>query len=349
MSEGRKIRVAITQGDANGVGLELIFRAFLDPEMLDLCTPIIYGSPKVASYHNKALNLRNQFSIINKVDDAKDGRVNLMVCTDEDIRVEFGRHSNEAALLAATALRAAVADCQQGGADVLVGGATDNCRVVADSREVALDSLLQQIIDPAGTSLRLWQTAALRITTASTGTISEVMSVVDKDSLTAKVKALDTTLRRDYRLDCPRIAVLALNLNDSNIEETVLTPVVQALAAAQVQVFGPYRSDYLFPSRAYTAFDAILALHYEQALLPLRMLTDEDEVVVQTNLPFVCTMLHCGAQMTIAGRARADATPLRHAIYAAIDMYRARQAYDAAQANPLPKLFKERSDSGERQ
>ena len=118
--EERKLRVAITHGDTNGVGYELILKTFDDPTMMELCTPIIYGSPKVATYHRKALNIQTQFSIINSADEAKENRLNLLTTFDDEIKVEMGQASDEATEAARKALKRAMVDVQQGVADVLV-------------------------------------------------------------------------------------------------------------------------------------------------------------------------------------------------------------------------------------
>lgn len=94
--ENRKIRVAITHGDTNGIGYEIIFKTFAEPAMLELCTPIIYGSPKVAAYHRNALGIQANFTIINNVEDAVDGKVNLLTTFDEDVKVDMGQPSKEA-------------------------------------------------------------------------------------------------------------------------------------------------------------------------------------------------------------------------------------------------------------
>ena len=120
MEQERKPRVAITHGDTNGVGYELIFKIFDDPAMLELCTPIIYGSPKVATYHHKALNVETPFSTIATADDAKENQLNLLTTFDEDVKVELGQASEEATDAARKALKRAMVDVQQGLADVLV-------------------------------------------------------------------------------------------------------------------------------------------------------------------------------------------------------------------------------------
>lgn len=114
------IRVAITQGDTNGVGYEVILKTFADPAMLELCTPIIYGSPKIAAYHRKALNLETNFSIINKAEEARDGRLNILTCFDDEVKVELGQPSEEAGQAAFKALDRAMTDYRAGLYDVLV-------------------------------------------------------------------------------------------------------------------------------------------------------------------------------------------------------------------------------------
>ena len=118
--ENHKIRVAITQGDTNGTGLELIFKTFAEPDMFELCTPIVYGSPKVASYHSNALHTQCQFTIINNAKDARQTKLNLVPCIDEEVKVELGQATNEASMAGIKALDRALADSRQGLFDVLV-------------------------------------------------------------------------------------------------------------------------------------------------------------------------------------------------------------------------------------
>ncbi len=347
--ENRKIRVAITQGDANGVGFELIFKTFMETEMLELCTPIIYGSPKVASYHSKALNLHCQFSIINRVEDAREDRLNLLVCYEDDVKVEFGRHTLSSALIAARSVKAAMSDFEKGGIDVLVCGPIDDRKVqLSPTEEVSLEEYISNLVDKDNHSLKLYENDVVRMAVVSSGDIKRVANAITKESISSTVRSLCATLKRDYRIDNPRIAVLALNLKDCPEENEILLPTTKALLDEGMQVFGPYKSDRFFAGRGYEAFDVVLAMHYEQAMLPMRMLTDGPTAVVQTSLPIVCTMPHCDAQMAIAGRGKADAALLRKAIYSGIDIFRARKDYDEALANPLEKRYKERSDSGER-
>ena len=118
--ENRKIRVAITQGDTNGIGYELIFKTFAEPEMLELCTPIVYGSPKVAAYHRNALNMQANFTIISNADEAKEDKLNIITAIDEEVKIDLGLECAEGGKAALAAVDRAIADFKDGLFDVLV-------------------------------------------------------------------------------------------------------------------------------------------------------------------------------------------------------------------------------------
>ncbi len=347
--ETPRLRVGITQGDANGVGFEMIFKTFMEPEMLELCTPVIYGSPKIASYHSKTLELHCPFSIINKIEDVRDDRLNLLVSYDEDVKVEFGKRCDVSALPAVKSLAAAAGDCKKGLIDVVVCGPVDRRTVeVPEEGEVNTADYIYSLGGGMDQTLRLYQNGIVRMGVLCLGGIRDVLEAFTAENVGRKLRSLHTTLRRDFRIDNPRIAVLGLGLDAGSADNTLLSGVVAELAAGDVQVFGPYMSDKFFARRDYEAFDAVLAMYPEQALLPMRMLSDDVSVVVHTALPFVCTAPMCDAQLQLAGRGEADETLLRHAVYDAMDMFAARRDYDEAFANPLKKLYREHSDNGEK-
>ncbi len=360
--EDNKIRIGLTQGDANGIGFELIFRTFMEPEMLELCTPVIYGSPKIASYHGKALGFHCPYTIINKVEDIHDDKVNLLVCFDEDVKVEFGKRTGITAQPAMNAIAAAVKDCNNGFTDMVVCGPVNRRSVTTeDNTQVDLGEYASYIADKyivstlspgdakhGNTRMRLIQNETMRAAIVGTGSISSVSEALTAENVTTKLRSLNHTLKRDYRIDNPRIAVLGICLADEGEENNMLSGVISSLTEEDIQAFGPYRSDDFFARGYYNTFDAILAMYPEQVLTPLKMITDTASVIVETGLPIVCTAPMCNARTPIAGRGLADAELLRKAIYAGTDILAARKDYDEARANPLKKLYKEHSDAGER-
>lgn len=340
MEQDRKIRVAITHGDTNGVGYELIFKTFDNPAMLELCTPIVYGSPKVATYHRKALGLETQFSIIAKAEEAKAGRLNLLTTFDDDLKVEFGQPSDEASEAARKALKQAMVDVQQQKADVLV---------MAPDR---LPDFLSR--EPEVLKLRMASDMRIALVT-NLMAIKDVPAAITMQEVVLKARIMHTCLHRDLRISCPRIAILALNPPSGNDkllwgeeEKNTIIPAIDELEQAGIQVFGPYAADTFFGQADYLKFDGVLAMYHDQGMTPLKALTDEAAVCLATGMPFVCTSAEVGTGFDIAGKGIADEAALRNAVYLAIDVFRNRQSYDEPLANPLPKLYKEKRDDSEK-
>ena len=338
--EERKLRVAITHGDTNGVGYELILKTFDDPTMMELCTPIIYGSPKVATYHRKALNIQTQFSIINSADEAKENRLNLLTTFDDEIKVEMGQASDEATEAARKALKRAMVDVQQGVADVLVM-APDN-----------LPDFLSK--EPELLRIRIADDLRVALITNLLA-FKDVPEAITKQKIVEKGKIMHTCLRRDLRISNPRIAILALNPPTGNEtdpwgeeEKEVIIPAIEELEQAGIQAFGPYATDSFFGNSMYTKFDGVLAMYYNQGLAPLKTIALDDGISLVTGMPFVCTIPETSVGYEIAGKGIADETALRHAIFTGIDVFRNRKNYDEPLANPLPKLYKEKRDDSEK-
>lgn len=353
--ENEKIRVAITHGDTNGIGYELIFKVFADPEMLELCTPIIYGSPKVAAYHRKALDMEANFTIINSADEAKDGRVNILPVFDEEIKVELGMPSQDASRAAIAALDRAITDYKDQLFDVLVTGPVDKNYMHIDGYDFPSNArFIQSCIGEGQDALDILVNGGLRMALVTDDVaLKDVPAAITKEAIIRKAAVFFTSLRRDFNIDNPRIAILALNPTDSDQhpakeEAEAIIPAIEQLAGASANVFGPYQAGDFFGSGDYTAFDGILAMYHDQGFAPFKALEPENNIHYLAGLPLVSTSTDLTPGYDIAGQNVADPTPLRHAIFAAIDSYRNRANFDAPLANPLPKLYHERKDDSEK-
>ena len=331
--DNRKIRVAITHGDTNGIGYEVILKAFEDPTMLELCTPIIYGSPKVASYHRKALSLETQFSIIDKAEDAREGRLNLLTTVDEEVKVEFGVPTEESDLAARKAVARAKEDLQNGLYDVLVQAPMrSNANPAKEDR-----------------SLTMMVSDLVRIGLVTTHLpLKDVPAAVTVDKIVDKATIFHASLRRDFRVSKPRIALLALNPQLGTEEEKVITPAIAQLEAQGIQTFGPYVADEFFGQHMFYNFDGVLAMYDDQGIVPFKTLAVDFGVKLKAGISAICTTPDHGPAFDIAGKGTADPSSLRHAIYTAIDMYRFREDYDAPLAHPLPKLYHEKREDGDK-
>ena len=352
MNENKRIRIAITHGDTNSIGYELIFKTFAEPEMLELCTPIIYGSPKVATYHRNALNIEANFTIIKDASEAQNGRLNLLPVFDDEIKVELGVPSEEAGVAGLRAVDKALEDYRQGLFDVLVTAPIDNNEHFHFSGQ---SRYIEDHLDTEEQGLSVLINDGLRIALATRNLpLRQVAESISKASIVNNVSALFKSLRRDFRLSCPRIAILGLNpkAGDNGLlgseEQEIILPAIDELVENGIQAFGTYPADTFFGCNDAEQFDGILAMYYEQGLAPFRTLSSCHGIIYTAGLSLIRTAAEIPNSLALAGKGIADELPFRHAIYLAIDIFRNRAEYDAPMGNPLPKLYKERRDESDK-
>lgn len=354
--DNKKIRVAITHGDTNGIGYELIFKAFDDPVMLELCTPIVYGSPKIAAYHCNALGIDgNTFSIINDATEVQDGRINLIPVFDDEVKVELGIPSQDASRAAIKSIDRAITDYKEGLFDVLVTCPVDKTNMNIDGFDFPCnEKFIESCLGDGKKGIDILVNEAARVAfTTDDIALKDVPAGISQEVIASKLALFHATLRRDFCIESPRIAVLALNPNDSDSrpgkeEQEAIVPAVKQLSDNGACVFGPYQAETFFGEGQYRAFDGILAMYHDQGAAPLKAICPDDNIHYLGGLPLVSTSTDSSPRYDIAGQGKADASALRHAIYQAIDSYRSRQAFDEPYANPLPKLYREKKDESEK-
>jgi 4-hydroxythreonine-4-phosphate dehydrogenase len=354
MDDNKKIRVAITHGDTNGIGYELIFKTFAEPEMLEFCTPIIYGSPKVATYHRKALNFTANFSIINDAREAQAGRVNILPVFDEEVKVDLGMPTQESSRAAIQALDKAVTDYKDGLFDVLVMGPVDKSNMHVDGFDFTNERFIEMCLGDGQKGLCLTLSGDQRMALVTDDVaLRDVPAAITKENVTDKIKLFFNTLQRDFRIAVPRIAVLSLNSNDNDAhpgkeEEEAIVPAINDLAAQDINAFGPYQADEYFESGYFTHFDGTLAMYHDQGLAPFKALSPNNSVRYMAGLSLIATSPDEGPCYDIAGNGEADETSFRQAIYTAIDAFRNRANYEEPYEHPLPKLYHEKKDESEK-
>lgn len=354
--ENKNIRVAITHGDTNGIGYELIFKTFADAEMLDLCTPIIYGSPKVAAYYRKAMNLPAQFSIIQNAEDAEDGRINLLAAVEEEVKVDMGIPTPESGEAAVKALDRAMTDYRNGLYDVLVTAPINNQNAKIEGFVFkGHKSYIETCLGEGQKGLSILCGDHLRIASITEKTpLKDVISSITQENIIERTKLFYQTLRCDFLITNPRIAILALNprSNEDNScgteEKETIIPAIDQLTAQGIQAFGPYATDEFFGNGYFTEFDGVMAMYHDQATTPFHTLHTEDGVIYTAGLPIIRTAADTTPNYNLVGRNEADETSFRHAIYLAIDTCRHRQDFNEANESPLPKLYHEKRDESEK-
>lgn len=354
--ENRKLRVAITHGDTNGIGYEIIFKTFSEPAMLELCTPIIYGSPKVAAYHRNALGIQGNFTIINSAADAHPNKLNLLTTFDEEVKVELGNPSKEAGAASLKALERAMADYKQGLFDVLVTAPINKNNIQCDNFHFCGHTeYIEQCAGNGDKALMIMVNDMMRVALVTTHLpIKDVAAAITKEKIVEKATIFYNSLKRDFRISNPRIAVLALNphAGDGGLlgteEQEIIIPAINELSENGIRAFGPYAADGFFGHETYTAFDGVLAMYHDQGLIPFKCLDLGNGVNYTAGLPIVRTSPDHGTAYDIAGKNKADESSFRNAIYLAMDIFRNRIEYDEPLSNPLKKLYHEKRDDSDK-
>lgn len=354
--EKNKIRVGITQGDINGVGYEVILKAFADPTMLELCTPIVYGSSKVATYHRKAMELQTNFSSIASASDASDNKLNIVNCCDEELKVEFAKPAQEVGKAALDALERALLDYREGLIDVLVTAPINKNTIQSDLfRFPGHTEYIEERVGNGNKALMILMKDDFRVALVTTHVaVKDIASSITKELIKEKLSIFNQSLKRDFNIGKPRIAVLALNphAGDNGLigteEQEIITPAINEMVAEGVQCFGPYPADGFMGSRAYARFDGVLAMYHDQGLAPFKALVMDDGVNYTAGLPIVRTSPAHGTAYDIAGKGVASEESFRQALYVAIDVYRNRQMDKEIRKNPLRKQYYDKRDDSDK-
>ncbi len=354
MSE--RIVVGITQGDVNGIGYEVILKTFEDPTMFEFCTPVVYGSPKVMTYHRKAIDSPTNFNVVDSASDAQQDRLNVVNCNKEDVKVDFGLPTEESGHAAFLALERAVKEYREGKIDVLVTAPINKKTIHSDSFNFpGHTEYIEAKLGDGNKALMILMNSSMRVALATVHEpISKVASLLSRDLIKEKLRILHKSLKQDFGIEIPRIAVLALNPHASDDgligkeENEIIKPAIDEVVADKIQCFGPFPADGFFGSGEYRKFDAVLAMYHDQGLIPLKALDMECGVNYTAGLPVVRTSPDHGTAYDIAGQGVASEASMREAIFTAIDIYRSRQTEKAIHANPLGKLYFDRRDDSDK-
>ena len=355
MEDNGKIRVGITHGDINGIGYEVILKSFSDPAMLDLCTPIVYGSPKVATYHRKAMDIQTSFTIINNADDAQDGKLNILSCTEDELKVELTKATPEAGKAALDALERALKDYREGDIDVLVTAPINKHTIQSDNFHFpGHTEYIEERVGEDNKALMILLKDDFRVALV-TGHIpvKDIAATITKELIMEKMEIFHRSLKQDFGIGCPRIAVFSLNphAGDNGVigteEAEVIIPAMKEMIAKGVQCFGPYPADGFMGSGNFCHFDGILAMYHDQGLAPFKALAMDEGVNFTAGLPIVRTSPAHGTAYDIAGQGIASESSFRQAIYLALDVYRNRMMEAEIHARPLRKQYYEKRDDSD--
>lgn len=338
-----KIKIGISIGDVNGIGLEVILKTLSENRILDYCTPIVYGHTKVASYHRKALGLSDfAFNVINSADAANPKKANLINCWEEDVKIDLGVSNETGGKYALLSLEKATDDLLNGNIDALVTAPINKHNIQSDTFNFPGHTEYLQERSGSDDVLMFLISEDIRVGVV-TGhiPITEVSSSITKDKIVKKLVMMNESLKKDFWIEKPKIAVLGLNphAGDNGLlgkeEADIIAPAIQEAFDKGVICFGPYPADGFFGNGGYKQFDAVLAMYHDQGLIPFKTIAFSTGVNYSAGLKIVRTSPDHGTGYDIAGKNVADPTSFIEALFAATHIVKNRREQEELLKNQL--------------
>lgn len=338
-----KLKIGISIGDVNGIGLEVIIKTLMDNRVLEYFTPVVYGNTKVASFHRKALGINDfSFHVVNSPEQAHGKRPNMINCWQEDVKISLGEENEVGGKYAFLSLKAAVDDLVAGKIDALVTAPINKHNIQRSEFEFPGHTEYLQSRTGSDDVLMFMISDDLRIGVL-TGHIpvKDIPVNVTAEGIVAKLKLMHASLKQDFWIQKPRIAVLGLNphAGDNGLigqeDAQIIMPAIEQAKAAGVFCFGPYPADGFFAADSYTRFDAVLAMYHDQGLIPFKHIASRSGVNFTAGLPVVRTSPDHGTGYDIAGKNVASEASFREAVFSAIHIVKRRREQAELSANPL--------------
>lgn len=340
--------IGITCGDLNGIGTEVIIKTFADHRLLEHCTPVIFASNKLINFYRKAVSdAAFNYQSIKDFSKINHKQINVLNCWEEEVQITPGQLNDTGGRYAVKSLQAAVQALKEGHIQGIVTGPIHKKNV--QSAEFAHTGHTPFFKDVGGATdvLMLLYAENIRVGLVTEHVpLKEVSKYITKESILSKLQLLQQSLRKDFGIDKPKIAVLGLNphAGDEGLigteEETIIKPAIQE-AKRSMLAFGPYSADAFFARRQYLAFDAVLAMYHDQGLIPFKTIAVGEGVNYTAGLSFVRTSPDHGTAFDIAGKNIADHTSFMTAVFECVDIINNRTAYEERNKNPLRKITAE--------
>jgi len=335
--------IGISQGDINGIGLEVIMKTFSDPAMLEICTPVLYSSAKTVAFHKKALQMEHfNFNTITSADGITARKVNLANIYSDEVTIELGQLTDTGGIYAIKSFVAACESLSKGRIEALVTAPIHKHNTHTDAFPYTGHTAYLAERFGQGNALMMLVAGELKVALCTDHLpIANVAEAITQERILNKLRALANSLKQDFSINKPRIAVLGLNphAGDSGTiggeEASVIAPAVKAALQEGMLAYGPYPADGFFGSMTFKKFDAVLAMYHDQGLIPFKYMAFDSGVNYTAGLPVIRTSPDHGTAFDIAGKGQANEESFRNAVYLAVDLVRTRKNYKQATANPL--------------
>ncbi len=338
--------IGFTCGDLNGIGIELIIKTLSDKRIIDMCVPVIFASNKCVNFYRKSLpDINFAYQAIKDFKRVNPKDINIFNCWEEEVQITPGTLNDTGGKYAYLSLLQAVTSLQAGDFDGLVTAPIHKKNIQSPAFNYSGHTPYLKDAFNVPDVVMLMTSENLRVALVTEHVpVKEIAENISKQKIISKLKILHESLRRDFGINKPKIAVLGLNphAGDEGLigteEETIIKPAIHELREKDMLVFGPFSADAFFARSSYQAFDAVLAMYHDQGLIPFKSLAIGEGINYTAGLPVVRTSPDHGTAFDIAGQGIADESSFRAALFECIDLLNRRKAFDEDHKNPLKKM-----------
>ena len=345
ISENKPV-IGISCGDINGIGLELIIKTVGDSRLLEICTPVIFASNKVLNFYRKGLpEINFNFSSIKDASRINHKQVNLYNCWEEEVAVTPGLLNDVGGKYAVQSLVIAAEALKQGKIDGLVTAPIHKKNTQSQEFNFTGHTpYLKNLFGVADVGMfMIAENMRVALVTEHVA-VKDIAPFITRENILSKLQIINNSLKKDFGIDKPKIAVLGLNphAGDEGLvgkeEEEIIKPAIKEAKHKDIFCFGPYSADAFFARGQYEKFDAVLAMYHDQGLIPFKSLSTGEGVNYTAGLNGIRTSPDHGVAFDIAGKNKADEASFREAIFKCVDILNARKEFENQRKNPLKKI-----------
>ena len=341
MKKNENIIVGISIGDLNGIGSEVILKTFEDSRMLEMCTPVIFANVKIMSFIKRNLKLETNIHGIDNLNQLVIGKINVLNVWKEDVAINFGINDENIGKYAIKSFSTATSALKDGLIDVLVTAPINKYNIQSDEFKFpGHTDYLNQELD--GNALMFMVQDNLRVGLVTDHLpVNDVAKHLTAELITKKIETINLSLKQDFSINKPKIAVLGLNphAGDGGVigkeDDAIIKPTIKKLFDKGILAFGPFPADGFFGSAQYDKYDAVIAMYHDQGLIPFKTLSFGNGVNFTAGLNKIRTSPDHGTAYDIAGKGIADHNSFKEAVYAAIDIYHSRNIYTEISRDPM--------------
>jgi len=338
--------IGISCGDLNGIGLEIIIKTLSDNRILDFCTPVLFANNKVLNFYRKGLaDININFTSTKELNRINNKQINLYNCWDEEVNITPGILNDIGGKYAVKSLTIAAKALKDNFIDGLVTAPIHKNNTQSDQFNFTGHTPFLKNVYGAADVLMFMIAENMKVALVTEHVpVKDVARHITREAIISKLQLMNNSLKRDFNINKPRIAVLGLNphAGDEGLigkeEDEIIKPAIKEAKQRDIFCFGPYPADAFFARGQHEKFDGVLAMYHDQGLIPFKSMAIGEGINYTAGLPGVRTSPDHGVAFDIAGQGKADEASFREAIFKCVDIITGRHEYDVQHKNPLNKL-----------